>query len=64
MLDHLGYQDVMINEMKSFLDIQKYNTFQFTIIHIIIFQPFITHLDKGRYCRVIWAESILKFWKL
>ena len=59
MFIHLGCQDVMINGIKSFLDIQKYDTIQFTIIHI--FQPFITHLDKGRYCRVIWAESRLKF---
>ena len=31
---HLGYQDVMINGIERFLDIQEYDTFKCTIILI------------------------------
>ena len=59
MFIYLGYRDIVFNEIKLFLDIQEYGTIQFTIIHS--FRPFITHLGEDHYCRVIWAESKLKF---
>ena len=43
------------NESTPFINIKKYDTIQLTIIHI--FQPYITHLDEGRYCRAISGRN-------